>query len=62
VSGWDVAHRMRLERLAQQRAISEHVITVEVLLDIYGDSPERLRELVRSELHELLVRSGMRDA
>jgi hypothetical protein len=53
---------MRLERLAQQRAISEHVITVEVLLDIYGDSPEQLRELVRSELHELLVRSRMRDA
>jgi hypothetical protein len=58
VNGWDVAHRMRLERLQMQQAISRHVIAVDVLLDIYGDSPEQLRELVKNELQELMVRSS----
>jgi hypothetical protein len=49
---------MRLERLRLQQAISSHVIAVEVLLDIYADSPERLRELVKNELQELMVRSS----
>jgi hypothetical protein len=53
---------MRLERLQQQRAVSEHVIAVEVLLDIYGDDPEQLRELVKHELRELMVRSRMHAA
>jgi hypothetical protein len=58
VTGWDAAHKMRLERLRLQQAISSHVIAVEVLLDIYSDSPERLRELVKNELQELMVRSS----
>jgi hypothetical protein len=41
-----------------QQAISRHVIAVDVLLDIYGDSPEQLRELVKNELQELMVRSS----
>ena len=45
-----------------QQAISSHVIAVEVLLDIYGDSPERLRELVKNELQELMVQSKVSDA
>jgi hypothetical protein len=61
MSGWDAAHRMRLERLRMQEAISSHVVAVEVLLDIYGDDPERLRELVMAELHELRRRSSGRD-
>jgi hypothetical protein len=61
MSGWDAAHRMRLERLRMQEAISSHVVAVEVLLDIYRDDPERLRELVMNELHELRRRSSGRD-
>jgi hypothetical protein len=61
VTGWDAAHKMRLERLRLQQAIDSHVIAVEVLLDIYGDSPERLRELVKNELQELMVRSSAPD-
>jgi hypothetical protein len=53
---------MRLERLQMQHAISSHVVAVEVLLDIYGDSPERLRELVKNELQELMVRTRASDA
>jgi hypothetical protein len=44
-----------------QQAISSHVVAVEVLLDIYGDSPERLRELMKDELRELVERSGVGD-
>jgi hypothetical protein len=61
VSGWDVAHRMRLERLRRQQAIADHVVAVEVLLDIYGDSPEQLRERVKNELHELMMRTSVHD-
>jgi hypothetical protein len=45
-----------------QQAISSHVIAVEVLRDIYGDSPERLRELVKNELQELMVQSKVSNA
>jgi hypothetical protein len=43
------------------QAISNHVVAVEVLLDIYGDSPEQLRELMKDELRELVERAGVGD-